>query len=92
MILSGYHSSWRANNIKSLEDNAFGADGAKVGEAREQKTLVFILRYDHHFTLLVGYMDERQWEFYNSIKTDRNSLDVCKKFVSFKFLKFPQIG
>lgn len=48
------------NNTKSLEENAFGADGSKVWVTRERRNLVFIIWHEQHFTLLVGYTNEKR--------------------------------
>ena len=59
----------------------FGKYGHKVLDAREVRTLIFIVYQRSHFTLLVGLVDEKRWEFYNSMDGDRRSFKHAHKFV-----------
>ena len=78
-----YHQSWwRENKIKALKENIWGKDRIEAWEAKEKRLLVFIIWHEAHFTLFVGNTQERRWDFYNSIKTDRSSLPACKEFIS----------
>ena len=63
--------SWWQNGSDASVKAAFGKQGSSVWEARECNTLVFVLHYRNHFTLVVGYVDERRCEFYNSLVGDR---------------------
>ena len=66
-----------------LQEAAFGPGGYRVCDARECKTLIFVLHSVNHFTLLVGYTDKRKWEFYNSSSSDRHALTTCKQFTEY---------
>ena len=82
ILFLSMQSWWRSNNTKALQDNVWGRDGTKVWEASKKRLLIFIMWHEHHFTLLVGYNEERRWEFYNSLKSDRTTVNVAKEFVS----------
>ena len=41
--------------------------------------------HEQHFILLVGYNEEKIWEFHNSLKSDRTTVNVTKEFVSTLF-------
>ena len=61
----------------------FGKHGHRVWDAREARTLIFIVDHILHFTLLVGYVEEKRWEFYNSMAGNRRSVKHAEKFVSY---------
>lgn len=76
--------SWWRSGIDIAYESVFGKHGHRVWEAREARTLVFIVYHRSHFALLVGYVDERRWEFYNSMPKDRRTLKHVEKFVRFQ--------
>ena len=63
--------SWWQDGSDASVEAAFSKKGHKVWEARECNSLVFVLYYKNHFTLVVGNVNERRWEFYNSLACDR---------------------
>ena len=65
-------SWWRDGGDTAIE-SMFGKYGHRVLDAREARTLIFIVYQRSHFTLLVGLVDEKRWEFYNSMDGDRRS-------------------
>ena len=60
----------------------FGKQGHRVWDAKEARTLVFIVYCRLHFTLLVRYVDEKGWEFYNNIDRDCRSMKNLENFIS----------
>ena len=48
--------------------------------------LVFIVYHRSHFSLLVKYVDERRWEFYNSMDKDRRSMKHAEIFLSYSIV------
>ena len=52
-------------------------------DAKEVCTLVFIIYHRSYFTLLVGYVDEKRWEFYNNMDKDHRSMKHAENFVSY---------
>ncbi|RWR84951.1 hypothetical protein CKAN_01378700 [Cinnamomum micranthum f. kanehirae] len=74
--------SWWQDGSNASVEAAFGKHGHRVWEAREAHTLVFVVHYRNHFTLVVGYVDEKRWEFYNSLAGDRLTQNKAEKFVS----------
>ena len=61
----------------------FGKQGHRVWDVKQACTLVFIVHHRSHFTLLVGYVDEKKWEFYISMDKDHRSMKHAKKLVSY---------
>ena len=79
---SKWLQSWWQSGSPTAEAAASGPEGYRVWDARECKTLVFVLHSINHFTLLVGYTNGRKWEFYNSSSSDRHALTKYKRFMS----------
>ncbi|RWR76672.1 sentrin-specific protease 1-like protein [Cinnamomum micranthum f. kanehirae] len=84
--------SWWQGKQKIGDDAAFGPDGSRVWDAKECKTLVYILHAHNHFTLLVGYTDENRWEFYNSSKSDHYHQNICDGFRLWLTKRFRDYG
>ena len=76
-----FQSFWQKKH-KAGDDCTFGVNESRVWDAKECKTLIYILHQHNHFTLLVGYTDENRWEFYNSSESDKYGLVVYEGFVS----------
>ena len=74
--------SWWQDGSDASVEAAFGKHGHRVFEANECSTLVFVFHYRNHFTLVMGYVDERRWEFYNSLAGDRLTRSKAEQFVS----------
>ena len=72
---------WQDGSDASVEA-AFSKHSHRVWEARECNTLMFVLHYRNYFTLVVGYIDERRWEFYNSLAGDRLTRSKAEQLVS----------
>lgn len=70
----------------------FGKQGHRVWDAKEARTLVFIVYHRSHFTLLVGYVDEKRWEFYNSMEKDRRSMKHAQKFMGWLNERYSHFG
>ncbi|XXG48235.1 hypothetical protein AAC387_Pa02g2742 [Persea americana] len=54
-----YRKSWWQGKQKTKDDAAFGPDGSRVWDAKECRTLVYILHMHNHFALLVSHTNER---------------------------------
>ena len=74
--------SWWQDGSDASVEAAFGKHGHGVWEVRECNTPVFVLHYRSHFMLVVGYIDERRWEFNNSLAGDRLTRSKAEQFVS----------
>ena len=75
--------SWWLDDSNSAVEDVFGKYGHREWDAREAYTLIFIVYHRSHFTLLVGYVDERRLEFYNSMSGDHRSVKHVEKFVCY---------
>ena len=74
-------SFWE-KGIKTGDDMAFGPKGERVMDAMECKTLVYVLHAHNHWSLLVGYVDENRWEYYNSSLGEIWGRKTCERFAS----------
>ena len=74
-------SLWK-NDLKTGDDMAFGPKGERVMDAMECKTLVYVLHAYNHWSLLIGYVDENSWEYYNSSLGEIWGRKTCERFVS----------
>eukprot|EP00268_Persea_americana_P022809 TRINITY_DN22604_c1_g1_i1.p1 TRINITY_DN22604_c1_g1~~TRINITY_DN22604_c1_g1_i1.p1 ORF type:complete len:117 (+),score=5.50 TRINITY_DN22604_c1_g1_i1:55-405(+) len=74
-------SSWE-KGIKTGDDMAFGPKGERVLDAMECMTLVYVLHAHNHWSLLVGYVDENCWEYYNSSLGEIWGRKTSERFVS----------
>ena len=75
--------SWWRDGSDTAVEAVFGKQGHKMWDAKEVCTLVFIIYHRSYFTLLVGYVDEKRWEFYNNMDKDHRSMKHAENFVSY---------
>ena len=74
--------SFLEKGIKTGDDMAFGPKGERVMDGMECKTLVYVLYAYNHWSLLVGYVDENRWEYYNSSLGEIWGRKTCERFAS----------
>ncbi|RWR88564.1 Ulp1 protease family, catalytic domain-containing protein [Cinnamomum micranthum f. kanehirae] len=85
-------SSWWSDGSDSAVEAVFGKHEHRVWDAREARTLIFIVYHRSHFSLLVGLVDEKRWEFYNSLAGDRRSVKHASKFVAWLNERYSHFG
>ena len=73
-------SFWE-KSLKTGDDMAFGPKGERLMDTMECKTLVYVLHAHNYWSLLVRYVDENHWEYYNSSKGEICGQKTCDRFV-----------
>ena len=74
-------SLWE-KDLEIEDDMALGPKRERVMDKMECKTLFYILHAHNHWSLLVEYVNENRWEYYNSSLGEIQGCMTYKRFVS----------